>query len=1046
MSQRHFKSWTHTLFFALPYIGLSQLVPLQNSAIAVSLEPTLLNSIKKTHTSEFSGKLAQNLNVEIENLDGVPFSDRLVFSRIGSLTNPPSNGVHNIATLRVKNTGTEPFEITGLPITGPWQLATSISLPITIAPGGQLNIPVQFQATSGDIHNGTLTIESNNVQQPSKVVQLSGFWQSESENGQEPNLREILEVFGYTTVITKPGQRLNRQGLLEAVGDEVLSPYWQRADISQPVKVRQLAAYHNQGPTATLYWHNKGSNTLTSIFTHTRADGQTLLPRRAGALAFPAEGTFVPDTTIFGFNLDGEWSDPTKNNQAVDRRNGCLGLCGHHVRVWPVKDRQGLIIPNTWLMTMDYAGINYDYNDNVYLVSNIKPEQSLPGIVQTNNFQLTSSFVPTASNKSTKITPLVKMSGTKLAINAETDTTTQSNDTVTATDEVMSAIDEAVSAFDEVVSATDENNTTTQTNDTVTATDENNTTTQTNTLATATNNRPSIRSTNPTDNQTNVSPKISIAADLNLPNGGIAVNSLSASTVKLIDLSDNTQVEATLNTSAGGDVIVLVPIKPLKSNTQYQLKITEGVQDTNGSAFLPYSISFTTGTLENINSQISFEQIYQLNVPDKPYTTVVIGPDNQLYAATLEGEILRFPISDTGDLGTPQIISSLQTANGGNRSIIGMHFDPSSKDASNLILWVTNNDSLYKIGKAPDWTGKITRLSGPNLETVQDYVVGLPRSVRDHLTNSIEFKANEPDILYVLQGSNTSTGAADTTWGNRPERLLSGAVLRVDLSKIISPPLDVKTEDGGTYNPLAPGALVTIFASGIRNGYDMVWHSNGQLYVPTNGGAAGGNAPSTPIPLPDSCQNRIDKATNGAYTSPSVLDINNIGTQRDYLFRVVQGGYYGHPNPQRCEWVLNGGNPTENADPSQVNEYPIGTLPDRNWKGSAFDFGEHFSPNGTIEYRSNVFSGKLQGKLLVVRYSAGKDIIVLTPGGPNLDIKNFQTGIPGFTGFSPSPLDLIENRNNGYIYVAQLDQNTGTGKITLLRPFNLENTTGDRAD
>jgi len=33
--------------------------------------------------------------IEIENLDGMPFADHLAFSRIGSLTNPPSNGVHN---------------------------------------------------------------------------------------------------------------------------------------------------------------------------------------------------------------------------------------------------------------------------------------------------------------------------------------------------------------------------------------------------------------------------------------------------------------------------------------------------------------------------------------------------------------------------------------------------------------------------------------------------------------------------------------------------------------------------------------------------------------------------------------------------------------------------------------------------------------------------------------------------------------------------------------------------------------------------------------
>ncbi|MEH1999820.1 MAG: Ig-like domain-containing protein [Nostoc sp.] len=560
--------------------------------------------------------------------------------------------------------------------------------------------------------------------------------------------------------------------------------------------------------------------------------------------------------------------------------------------------------------------------------------------------------------------------------------------------------------------------------------------TKLNSIAIAPGKLPSVRTSNLTDSQTNVPPDISITVDVNLPNSGIAVNTLSASTIKLIDSSTNTQVDANYNTSAGGDVIVVSPINHLKNNTKYLLQITDGVKDSNGVGFLPYSINFTTGTKAPSLSNITFEQISLPNVPAKPYTTVSIGPDNKLYAATLLGEILRFPINANGTLGKPQTISSLQTANGGNRTIIGMHFDPSSTNASNLILWVTNNYYWNGTVNAPEWSGKITRLSGSNLETVQDYVVDLPRSSRDHLTNSIEFKPNQPKVLYVLQGSNNSTGAPNNAWSNRPERLLSAAVLRVDLSKITSLPLSVKTEDGGTYNPFKAGAAVTIFASGIRNGYDLVWHTNGQLYVPTNGSAAGGNTPNTPIPLPLACQNRIDKATNRAYTSPSVPSIRNIGTQRDYLFRVVKNGYYGHPNSKRCEWVLNGGNPTAATDPGEVKEYPIGTLPDRNWKGIAFDFGEHFSPNGIIEYRSNVLGGKLQGKLLVTRYSAGKDIIVLTPGGAKLNIVDFQTGITGFTGFNPSPLDLVENPTNGHIYVAQLNEGTGMGKITLLRPLH----------
>ncbi|MCC5656985.1 Ig-like domain-containing protein [Nostoc sp. XA010] len=635
-------------------------------------------------------------------------------------------------------------------------------------------------------------------------------------------------------------------------------------------------------------------------------------------------------------------------------------------------------------MSMDYSRINYDYNGKVYMIYNIRPKILVLAIAQAINFQPNNAPVASGYIK---------------------DTGQAYNDT------------RNFGWVHEDSFAKGAKNS------------------KLNYIAIAVANRPSVRMSNLTDNQRNVSPDISITADVNLPNSGIALNSLSASTIKLIDSSTNTQVAANYNTSGGGDVIVVSPINHLKNNTKYLLKITDGVKDSNDAAFLPYSISFTTGTLGKGGSHISFEQISLPNVPAKPYTTVLIGPDNKLYAATLQGEILRFPINPNGTLGTPQTITSLQTANHGNRTIIGMHFDPSSTNASNLILWVTNN--YYWNGtNAPEWTGKITRLSGSNLETVKDYVVDLPRSIRDHLTNSIEFKPNEPKVLYVLQGSNSSTGAPNNVWGNRPEKLLSAAVLRVDLSKITSPPLSIKTESGGTYNPFKPGAAVTIFASGIRNAYDLVWHTNGQLYVPTNGSAAGGNTPNTPIPLPLACQNRIDKATNGAYTSPTVPDLRNIVTQRDYLFRVVKNGYYGHPNPKRCEWVLSGGNPTVGTDPAQVKEYPIGTLPDRNWKGSAFDFGEHFSPNGIIEYHSNVLGGKLQGKLLVIRYSGGKDIIVLTPGGENLDIVNSQTGITGFTGFNPSPLDLVENPTNGYLYVAQLNEGTGMGKITLLRPLN----------
>ena len=49
------------------------------------------------------------------------------------------------------------------------------------------------------------------------------------------------------------------------------------------------------------------------------------------------------------------------------------GGWGHHIRFYPLRDGNGNLVPNTYLLVIDYNGVNYDYNDNMYIISNIKP-------------------------------------------------------------------------------------------------------------------------------------------------------------------------------------------------------------------------------------------------------------------------------------------------------------------------------------------------------------------------------------------------------------------------------------------------------------------------------------------------------------------------------------------------------------------------------------------------------------------------------------------------------------------------------------------------
>jgi len=553
-------------------------------------------------------------------------------------------------------------------------------------------------------------------------------------------------------------------------------------------------------------------------------------------------------------------------------------------------------------------------------------------------------------------------------------------------------------------------------------------------------NRPYVTG-KPANLATGVQPAGGIVEDLSLPNGPVDAASLTTGAAGLTRVSDSSTVAVRLATSGGGDTISITPTTDLSPNTLYRLFVTEQVTDTRGDPFLPYSVVFTTGAGSGTGTgggtgtaQVGFDKVDSGATPGF-YTNMAKGPDGKLYAATIDGHIYRYTINADGTLANPQTIDTVRThaqtagytGPEANRSIIGLAFDPAST-ASNLKLWVTDNPAFVGQFNVPDFSDHLAYLTGANLDTYHDVLANLPRSIKDHETNSIAFG---PDgALYFTQGASNAMGAPDATWYNRPEHLLTAAVLRLDTSKLpVSLPLDVKTVDaGGPYDPFTAGAPLTVYASGVRNAYDLVWHSNGHLYAPTNGSAAGGDTPATPATLPGDCStHRIDGTP---YTGPPVPGItNNAQSQTDFVYDIKRGRYYGHPNPTRCEWVLDNGNPTTGADPFQVDAYPAGTQADRNYDlADTYDAGPHASADGAVEYQGNAFGGALKGKLLVVRYSAGQDIETFDAAASG-GLSNRTTGITGFTGFN-QPLALAQDTATDNLYVSE----TGANKLTLLRP------------
>ena len=563
---------------------------------------------------------------------------------------------------------------------------------------------------------------------------------------------------------------------------------------------------------------------------------------------------------------------------------------------------------------------------------------------------------------------------------------------------------------------------------------------------------PSVTGSRPSDGAIDVPLTGGISADINT-NLGIDASTLTSDSVYLETVDGNRVLANAPATSGGGDAITLTPARSFTPGTSYRFTVTSAVHDATGASFVPYTITFTTTGTENSGGPTNIASIKQPVTNGTRYSSLAFGPDGNLYALTILGEIQRFPVAADGSLGNPTKITSLQQAEGEPRLTIGLAFDPTST-STNPVAWVTNTyidvnnfDGSVGNGIVAPWAGKLTKLSGPNLENVQDVVIGLPRSSKDHVTNSVAFNPAEPGVVYFVQGSNTAMGAPDSAWKYQEERALSGAVLRLDTNLLSgSLPLDVQTEGGANYNPFTPGAPLTVYASGTRNSYDLVWTSKGDLYVPANGSAANGNAPRYD-PIPGTCDRRID---GKPYTGPRISDpgaLNNYSSDRtdgwkitetlqDYLFKIEKGGYYGTPNPKRCEWILNGGSVGFPGFPStQRPEYPAGTSYDPNYRGPAGDFGTNISPNGAIEYTGNAFPN-LKGKLLVVRYNRFDDVVAVTLGGDGK-----ATSIDSIIqtpGDVIDPIDIAQSPTTGNLYVSWYDQQGGQSPakagITLLRP------------
>ena len=320
-------------------------------------------------------------NLELQNPSGAPFVDRLVFNRIGDLSGNFSDRIqpfinlkcHDLNVLRLENTGSSTLNINNLTITG--SSSSAFTLPngessLSIGAGDTEELVVQFVEDSGTkgIREATLQMQAGGE---TVNVALAGIYQEAPEGGRELYLRQVVEAFGYSTDVGAN----NQGGLASAepsdplAGDEVRSQLWQRAG-SGPVYVRQLAALHSCCRAKDSLKLVVDGDSVASMTTN-ELYGQAVLPPRSGSETRAAELSTTPsgpfEIEVADYSTD--WTDTDNRN------NDNLG-----VRLWPAK-RNGSTIPDTYIVAQDFVEngcgtsdtANCDFNDNMYLITNIEP-------------------------------------------------------------------------------------------------------------------------------------------------------------------------------------------------------------------------------------------------------------------------------------------------------------------------------------------------------------------------------------------------------------------------------------------------------------------------------------------------------------------------------------------------------------------------------------------------------------------------------------------------------------------------------------------------
>ena len=476
----------------------------------------------------------------------------------------------------------------------------------------------------------------------------------------------------------------------------------------------------------------------------------------------------------------------------------------------------------------------------------------------------------------------------------------------------------------------------------------------------------------------NTQPTADVTIDLQLS------SDLSADKTSLLFTSENWNIPQTVIVNAVDDSLE----EGFETAT---INHTINTTDPNYSNLTVPSVSVDINDNDTVEIKFDKRTVANLESP----TTGAWGPDGRLYVGTVVGEIKAYTFDDNYNVIDEQTISTLTGVS--NPNILGIAFNPFETTANGQPKIYVSHSQLYANGgkgfdlltEFSPYSGQVSVLEGPDF-TAQPLITGIGVSNHDHGVNGLEFDS-EGNLLIAV-GGNTNAGIADDAIGGIDESPFTAAILKAEITKPdfngnieYELPADWTAPEGLTLtNPedsqgfggivdVAPGVDVSVYASGMRNPYDLTLTTKGLLYATENGANTGFGDVST-----------------GANTQEPFTK-----TVKDELDLVVEDGYYGHPNRNRGR-----------TDPRQNVYYAPSDSSNSDYTAPIYGNFKS-STNGITEYRATTFNSQLRGNLLAQKWKNFLYNVELSSDGTQvLDVGTLQTQ-PGNNIYAATGLDVL---------------------------------------